>query len=242
MRISRLYSDQQLKPDSSISLQDNAANYVTRVLRMREGNPLVVFNGDGFDYAAEIENMGRNRVDLAVKARLPAAAESNLHVTLVQAISRGERMDYSLQKATELGVTDIHPVVSDRVEVKLEGKRLQKRMQHWQGVIISACEQSGRAVVPGLADPLELMEWSGNKGTTLRLVLDPRSDQALSSQIISDNRVELLVGPEGGFSDSELESLSVTGVRAVSLGPRVLRTETAGPAAIAILQAVAGDC
>ena len=151
-------------------------------------------------------------------------------------------MDYSLQKATELGVTDIHPVVSDRVEVKLEGKRLHKRMQHWQGVIISACEQSGRAIVPGLADPLELMEWSGNKGTTLRLVLDPRSDQALSSQSIGDNRVELLVGPEGGFSDSELESLSVTGVRAVSLGPRVLRTETAGPAAIAILQAVAGDC
>ncbi len=242
MRISRLYSDQQLKPDSLISLKDNAANYVTRVLRMRLGNPLVVFNGDGFDYATEIESMSRNRVDLVVNARLPAAAESNLHITLVQAISRGERMDYSLQKATELGVTDIHPVVSDRVEVKLEGKRLQKRMQHWQGVIISACEQSGRAIVPGLADPLELMEWSGNKGTTLRLVLDPRSDQALSSQSIGDNRVELLVGPEGGFSDSELESLSVTGVRAVSLGPRVLRTETAGPAAIAILQAVAGDC
>jgi 16S rRNA (uracil1498-N3)-methyltransferase len=242
MRISRVYTNQALAPDQHVSLDGNTANYIARVLRQRAGNPLVVFNGDGFDYAAEITSVGKDKVDLNIHARLPAAGESELNITLVQAISRGERMDYSLQKATELGVSGFQPVISDRVEVKLDEKRLRKRMQHWQGVIISACEQSGRAVVPDLATPLGLGPWMGNKGSAARYLLDPESDQALSQQLFDNNQVELLVGPEGGFTEGELTALARAGVLPVSLGPRVLRTETAGPAAIAILQALAGDC
>jgi 16S rRNA (uracil1498-N3)-methyltransferase len=150
-------------------------------------------------------------------------------------------MDYSLQKATELGVYCIQPVISHRVEVRLDEKKQAKRLVHWQGVVISACEQSGRAFLPGVKVPVPLAEWLAAADESTRLVLDTAATTRLTSLSIEDQDVSILVGPEGGFSNREMEAMQAGGVTAVSLGPRVLRTETAGPAAIAVLQAGRGD-
>jgi 16S rRNA (uracil1498-N3)-methyltransferase len=241
VRISRIFTAQDLNPDSSLLLEEKSSHYLTRVLKLRAGDPLVVFNGDGFDYAAEISSINRKLVELSVSAKLPAAAESKLQITLVQAISRGERMDLTLQKATELGVSAIRPLLTERVEVKLDQKRTEKRMVHWRGVVISACEQSGRAKVPEVFSPGSLDDWLALESDAQRLVLEPQAEQSLAGQTFSNGQLELLVGPEGGFSENELRKLKIGGVKAVSLGPRVLRTETAGPAAIAVLQSIAGD-
>ncbi|MFT5139774.1 MAG: 16S rRNA (uracil1498-N3)-methyltransferase [Rhodothermales bacterium] len=241
LRISRIYTKKDLQPDTGLSLDEKASHYVSKVLRLRLGDPLVIFNGDGFDYAAEVITVGKKVTELALHARLPAAAESGLQITLVQAVSRGERMDISLQKATELGVSNIQLLLTDHVEVRFDEKRLNSRMSHWSGVIIAACEQSGRAIVPGLYPPILLEAWLSMESSALRLALEPVSDHSLSGQSFGDKTVEILVGPEGGFSDMELKKLKVAAVTTVSLGPRILRTETAGPAAIAVLQALAGD-
>jgi 16S rRNA (uracil1498-N3)-methyltransferase len=220
-------------------LEERTSHYLVRVLRLRPGQPLVLFNGDGFDYAAEVGDP-RCR-EIAVAARVPALTESSLSITLAQAVGKGDRMDYSLQKATELGVAAVQPLFTERTEVRLKGKRLQKRMQHWQGVVIAACEQCGRAVVPKLAEPLGLGDWLAEPGTGLRLALDPKAEQSLGAIEITTNKVSLMVGPEGGFSESETRLMKLAGITRVSLGPRILRTETAGPAAITLLQARAGD-
>lgn len=240
MRISRIFTEQELAPDSKLELDQKTSHYLSRVLKLRVGYLLVVFNGDGFDYAAELVSVKKDGAEISISTRLPAVAESPLAITLVQAISRGERMDYSLQKATELGVYAICPVISERVEVKLDQKRLEGRMLHWNRVVISACEQSGRARVPEIFPPVSLDEWVAGGNGNNRLVLNPLSGQSLTGQTLEDN-VELLVGAEGGFSEVELNKLKIGGVRQVSMGSRILRTETAGPAAIAILQSMAGD-
>ena len=241
MRISRIYTDQALSPDSKLELGQKTSHYLSRVLKLRVGSPLVLFNGDGYDYAAELMSATKNGAECLVSARLPAVAESGLAITLVQAISRGERMDLSLQKATELGVAAIQPITSERVEVKLDPRREEKRLLHWKRVIISACEQSGRACVPAMHAPVSLDDWIAGSQDCLRLVLDPQSDQALTGQTLDQSIVELLVGPEGGFSEPELNRLKIAGVKPVSIGPRILRTETAGPAAVAVLQCMGGD-
>jgi 16S rRNA (uracil1498-N3)-methyltransferase len=241
MRISRIYTDSPLEPDQQVSLKGQAGHYLFRVLKLRAGDPLVLFNGDGSDYAAELISNRRDRVELRVSARLPSLAESGLNIVLAQAIGKGDRMDYSLQKATELGVAAIRPMFTERTEVRLKGDRLQRRLAHWQRVVISACEQSGRAVVPELLPAQELTEWLDCKQDSGRLVLDPTSRQSLASFTFAGKQLELLVGPEGGFSELELKQLKVAGVVDASLGPRVLRTETAGPSAIAVLQALHGD-
>lgn len=241
MRVSRIYTDQPLRAGGRIVLEGKKALYLARVLRLRAGDALVLFNGDGSDYASEIVSVRKERIEAGVNTKLPAVAEPELRITLVQAIARGERMDYCLQKATELGVAAVQPVFTERVEVRLEGPRLERRMAHWRGVIASACEQSGRAVVPGLHEPVSLDAWLAVETEALRLVLDPVSGQSLAGQTIPGAAVEILVGPEGGLSHAEMTLLQSAGTRRVALGPRVLRTETAGPAAIAVLQAIAGD-
>lgn len=241
MRQTRVFTGQGLSPFENIELGEQAAHYLTRVLRLTVGDSIILFNGDGLDYAGEITQTQRHLVTVSLGESRDPENESSLDTTLVQAISRGERMDYCLQKATELGVSRFQLINSKRVEVRLKGTRLQKRLAHWQSVIASACEQSGRARVPGLIAPLSLDQWlSTNDGST-RLILDPLAKKGLSSASIGAGSVSLLVGPEGGFSPEEFEHAKAMGVRPVSLGPRVLRTETAGPAAIAALQTLAGD-
>ena len=240
LRICRIFTEQALEPESPAVLEGDAAHYLARVLRATTGQPVVLFNGDGADYASEICSMARDRVELRVLSRLPARSESPLRITLVQGLSRGERMDLILQKATELGVAAIQPVFTARSEVRLKPDRLQRRMEHWRRVIVTACEQSGRARVPTLVDPVDVRVWAQREATGVRILLHPGGDQQLA-RLQPGGAVELLIGPEGGLEDQELETLQHLGIKPVSLGPRILRTETAGPAAIAVLQAVAGD-
>jgi 16S rRNA (uracil1498-N3)-methyltransferase len=240
VRIHRVYHNHPLEPGQQAVVTGNRAHYLHRVLRVAAGQPIVVFNGDGHDYAAEVVRPGKNELVLLVKSRLPATAESKLNLTVVQALSRGERMDQSLQKCTELGVTKFQPLISERVKVRLKADRLARRLEHWRGVVISACEQSGRAMIPGVLEPVSLFDWLEEASDGLRLVLAPGTNQSLAGASLA-GPLELAVGPEGGFSDSEMAFMSSRLVQPVSLGPRVLRTETAAPAATAVLQALAGD-
>ena len=240
MRQSRIHTTQPLLSVESVELAGPAGHYLTRVLRLSKGDPLTLFNGDGNDYSGEIDDIQSQRVLIRITGSRPLNNESPLKITLVQAICRGERMDNALQKATELGVFCIQPLMSHRVGVRLDDTRRVKRVKHWQGVVISACEQSGRAVVPEVNEPLSISDWISASGQSGRLVLDPFAEKKLSSLTIEGDSVSILVGPEGGFTEEEVEQLCADGVTAVSLGPRVLRTETAGPAAIAVLQAKTG--
>lgn len=240
MRIHRVHTTQALEPGEEITLKGGPAHYLGRVLRVTPGQAIVLFNGDGWDYACEIQRAAKNELALEVCSRLPAKPESPLDITVVQAISRGERMDQTLQKCTELGASAFLPVSSERVEVRLSGEKLAKRQQHWQGVVISACEQSGRAVVPEVSATARLAEWAARPAAGTRLFLAPRAEESLAG-IEIETPIELAIGPEGGFSDAEHLMLESAGIKPVSLGPRVLRTETAAPAAVAIMQALMGD-
>lgn len=240
LRIHRIHTDQALGPELEILLQDATAHYLDRVLRVSQGQSVVLFNGDGFNYAAEVIRTGKKEVVILVRTRLPARTESPLLITLVQAVSRGERMDLSLQKCTELGVSAFQPVHTERTGVQIKPEKLGKRLAHWRKVVISACEQSGRAVVPAVYEPLQLVDWLGRCNAATRLVLEPGSDTPLA-KVLLIREAELLIGPEGGFSGIELGLMRLQGVQPVSMGPRILRTETAGPAAVAVLQALAGD-
>lgn len=241
MRISRIYTDQPLVPDSELVLEQRKGHYLLRVLKLRSGDAFVLFNGDGFDYAAELRSVKRDAVTARINTRLPAVAESPLRLTLVQAVGKGDRMDYSLQKATELGVAQVQPVFTARTEVRLKGARLEKRMAHWRGVLVSACEQSGRATLPLLGDALSLEDWLAQPSDEARYVLDPRADRCLAASENPGESATVVIGPEGGFTEQETHVLALAGVEPVQLGPRVLRTETAGPAAITVLQSLFGD-
>ena len=240
LRTSRVHTPQALEKGREVVLENSAAHYLCRVLRVTPGQAVTLFNGDGFDYPAEVRRTGRREVVLRVEGRQPGLPESRLRITVAQALCRGERMDQTLQKCTELGAAAFQPLVTERAEVRLHGERLQRRLDHWRGVVVSACEQCGRARVPEVRAPLTLPEWLDQEPRGLRLVLDPAAESPLSGARVGD-QVALAVGPEGGFSDAELGLLRERDVKAFRLGPRILRTETAAPAAVAILQTLAGD-
>jgi len=241
MRQSRIFTPQPLRPETTVVLEGSAGHYLARVLRVSKGDVITLFNGDGADYPAVISEIRSQRVSVRVTGSIAPDTESPLRITLVQAVCRGERMDYVVQKATELGVFCIQPLISQRVEVRLDAARQEKRMLHWQGVVTSACEQSGRAIVPEVKSPLSLADWLDAADFPLSLVLDPLAGDRLSGVKIESDSVAVLVGPEGGLTDDELLAVRKNGLLAVSMGPRVLRTETAGPAAISVLQARSGD-
>lgn len=240
MRIHRVHTRQSLEPGRQARIVDKSAHYLRRVLRITTGQQIILFNGDGYDYLAEVEQPGKRELLLSILGRTDAAGESRLDIQLVQAISRGERMDQTLQKCTELGAASFQPLFSERVEVRLRAEKLERRVEHWQAVVISACEQSGRAFVPQVLEPVIFAEWleAGCGGQCL--VLAPDAETPLA-RVDVDTGVTLVVGPEGGFSNVELDLMEARGARFVSLGPRVLRTETAAPAAVAVLQSRAGD-
>lgn len=240
MRQSRVHTSQPLILAKRVELSGPAAHYLTRVLRLSKGDPLTLFNGDGNDYSGEISEIQSQRVRVRIMDSMSPGNESTLKITLVQAICRGERMDNALQKATELGVFCIQPLISHRVGVRLDESRQIKRSAHWQKVVISACEQSGRAIVPEVKQPLSISDWLADAFESPRLVLDPFAENKLSGLSVEADSISILVGPEGGFTDDEIKNVCASGVLAVSLGPRVLRTETAGPAAITVLQAKTG--
>ncbi|QKT04260.1 16S rRNA (uracil(1498)-N(3))-methyltransferase [Ectothiorhodospiraceae bacterium 2226] len=240
MRIPRLYLPQALREGAQLALEERAAGYLVRVLRLRDGAALRVFDGAGAEHTATLQVRGK-AASVVLGAALVRDVESPLRVQLVQGISKGERMDYSLQKAVELGVHRIVPVEASRSVVNLRGERAEKRWAHWRGVVVSACEQCGRALVPEVLPPRPLAEWLAEDDAALRLLLAPEGDGALADMAPPHGLVSVLIGPEGGLSEAEREACRAAGFRFLRLGPRVLRTETAAVAALAVLQARWGD-
>lgn len=240
MRIPRIYQPGLLQPGAETELAEDAANHVGRVLRMQTGAELVLFNGDGFNYPAHIVETGKKNVRVKLVAANNNPVESPLRIHLGQGISRGDRMDFAIQKAVELGVTEITPLFTERCGVKLDAERLQKRTEQWQKIAISACEQSGRSVVPTVHPALSLDKWLAQNTNELKLTLDPWAKDTIKT-LTPVSALRLVIGPEGGFSDREVALTTQAGFVAVQLGPRVLRTETAALTAISALQLQMGD-
>ncbi|WP_394695461.1 16S rRNA (uracil(1498)-N(3))-methyltransferase [Pseudoxanthomonas japonensis] len=242
MRLTRCHVDAPLSVGTSLALPETAANHLARVLRLREGDACVLFNGDGHDYDARLTAISKRGVVADIVVARAIDNESPLRVILLQGIARGEKMDLILQKATELGVAAIIPVMAERTEVKLNAERTEKRVAHWRSVIASACEQSGRARLPSLSAPASLADAARDVGTgATKLTLDPTGDVALATVEIASGAVVVAIGPEGGWSPRDRDTLSAAGFTGLRLGPRILRTETAGLAAIAALQSRFGD-
>ncbi|UYK77979.1 16S rRNA (uracil(1498)-N(3))-methyltransferase [uncultured Xanthomonas sp.] len=242
MRLTRCHVELPLHAGAELSLPEDVANHLLRVLRLREGDPCVLFNGDGCDYPAELLQAGKRNASVRIGAAQPVDNESPLAITLLQGVARGEKMDLILQKATELGVAAIVPVWAERTEVKLDAARVDKRVAHWRSVVIAACEQSGRARVPQLSAPLALADAArAAADSPCRLILDPQGEQRLRSLAIGGAAATIAIGPEGGWSPRDRATLEAAGFVGLRLGPRILRTETAGLAAIAALQAHHGD-
>lgn len=243
MRLTRIFVDLPLTPGARVVLPESASAHLVRVLRLREGEACVLFNGDGHDYNAQLLNAGKRRAEADVQAMRVIDNESPLHLMLLQGIARGEKMDLILQKATELGVAAIAPVFADRTEVRLDGERLDKRIAHWRSVITSACEQSGRARIPALMPARTLAETANAlDADMLKLTLDPLGEYRFDTlSPVGVAGIVIGIGPEGGWSEKDNTILRNAGFSGLRLGPRVLRTETAGLAAIAALQAKFGD-
>ena len=242
MSVPRFYVPQQIASNTPLLLPDNAAHHAAHALRLRVGDAVVLFNGQGGEYAAAITAIGKREVTVAVGAHDPVERESPLDITLVQAVSSGDRMDLTIQKAVELGVRRIVPVESERCVVRLKGERAEKRMAHWRQVVISACEQCGRNRVPELHGLASLEVWlAAERSDAQRWVLLPGAETPLRELPRPGGPIEVLVGPEGGFTAAEAAAAQRAGYRPLRLGPRVLRTETAAPALLAALQALWGD-
>ena len=241
MNLPRFYCREALSPGAHIDLPEPVARHAVRVLRLPPGAFVVLFDGRGGQYEACIERIEKDRVVASLGAWQEIERESKLAVTLIQAVQAGDKMDFTIQKAVELGVRDIVPVESRRSVLRLAGERAGKRVAHWQGVVASACEQCGRNQVP-LVAPLEKLEnWLARPAHgVLRLMLAPDGEQALAD-ISPAKEVQLLIGAEGGLDPQEVIAAKSAGFQAVRMGPRILRTETAGLAALAAMQALWGD-
>lgn len=237
----RIFVDQILRLEEVCVLPQAAAHHLTRVLRLRAGDPVTLFNGRGGEFHGQLITGPGRETRVRLTADAPGDRESPLLTILAQGLARGERMDYTLQKAVELGVTHIVPLLTRRCNVQLDDARSARRMDHWRGVIIHACEQSGRTRLPSLAPLQSLPEFAAAMRTDCAYVLDPAGDASLTPSTATGATHCLVVGPEGGLDASELELLSGHGFKRVRLGPRVLRTETAAMVALSILQARGGD-
>jgi len=240
----RIYSAAPLASGETIVLDAIAARHLREALRLSRGDAVVLFDGRGGEYAASVVTVSRERVEAQVGAHLAVDRESPLAITLAQGISRGERMDYTLQKAVELGVRRIVPLATERSTVRLDDERARKRLEHWQGIARHACEQSGRTALPALEGITTVPALAAAERGPLRLMLDPSAAAPLSElarPAAAAAEVCLAIGPEGGFSPAERAVLEGAGFVGARLGPRVLRTETAALVALSVLQSRLGD-
>ncbi len=240
MRIPRIYQPVPLSPGQHLELDANGVNHTVRVLRLKPGAPLVLFNGEGGEFDAVLLEAERRRAVVEVTTSRKPQTESPLAITLVQGISRGDRMDYTIQKAVELGVTRIVPVVTTRTVVDLQGNRREKRRDRWQAQVIGACEQCGRDRIPVVEPILKLNDWLARPIDGKCWILDHRAESTLEPETEITNAV-LLIGPEGGLTEDERELALSKGYRGLRLGPRVLRTETASVVALTLIQNRWGD-
>jgi 16S rRNA (uracil1498-N3)-methyltransferase len=241
----RMYFSGELEPGRSCTLPPPQAHHAMRVLRLKRGEPVILFNGDGAEYAAVVVEASRDRFALDVTGRDVMDREAPFAVTLAQAVSSGERMDYTIQKAVELGIAAIQPLEARRSVVRLSADRAQRRVAHWQAVAIAACEQCGRNRVPPVLPLMQLDQFLAGCGARRdgerRVLLSPRTSRGLRDLERPTGAIVMLAGPEGGLSPEEERVAEQTGFLPVRLGPRVLRTETAAVAALAAMQALWGD-
>lgn len=240
MKFPRIFQNRPLQISDHIELDPNACHRLTAVLRAETDKKIILFNGDGFEYLSTISLIKRHRVNVTVLEKTSKNLESPLEIHLGQVISKGEKMDFVVQKATELGVKKITPLFSERSVVHLKHDRLEKKTEHWQKIAIHAAEQCGRTRVPSIEQPIPMVEWIFHRDEKTRLGLDPLSPHGLNTHAILDS-VALLIGPEGGLTTEELRYAIEKGFETVSCGPRILRTETAALVAITALQCKAGD-
>jgi len=243
MRTTRIYTPQPLQAGTETELDSAASNYLSRVLRLKPGTPVVLFDGSGGEYHGNIRSLDKRAARIGVEEFIAREAESTLRILLGQGLSRGEHMDYTVRKATELGVEGIAPLLTEHCNVRLDERRSAVKTTHWRKIVISACEQCGRNRLPGIAEPVTLSRWlqAGPPGGGAGYVLHPGADTGLGSLDRPTGTVSILAGPEGGLSDAEVEQARAAGFTPVHLGPRILRTETAALTAISALQAMWGD-
>jgi len=240
MRLTRVFVDGELQPGQRLTVAGSAGNHIVRVLRARVGEQLTVFNGRGGEFGAAIEEIRRDTVLLSVLEHRDTERESAFELTLAQGISRGDRMDWVVQKATELGVARIVPLFTQRSVVHLDEKQAAKKVQHWQGIAVAACEQCGRNVVPAIDTPIEVYQMLEKGASGTGLLLSPEAPQRLADVQVA-GRATVLIGPEGGLAQVEQDAALRAGFTAVRMGPRVLRTETAAVCALTLLQQKFGD-
>lgn len=241
MRIPRIYHPSPLETTDSVVLSDDAANHVARVLRMAQGDRLELFDGSNQIFDAEIIQANKKQVEVSLSRGRIDDRESPLHLHLGQVISRGDKMEFTIQKSIELGVNVITPLFSERCGVKLDGDRLNKKIQQWQKIAIAACEQCGRNRIPEIRNVCSLKQWCSEQETGLKLNLHPRASQSINMLPLQLKDIRLLIGPEGGLSAAEIEMTTYYGFTDILLGPRILRTETAALTAITALQVRFGD-
>jgi 16S rRNA (uracil1498-N3)-methyltransferase len=237
----RFYCSQELSIGAAIALPDHVAHHV-QVLRMTPGDEITLFNGEGGEYTATLTTVDKKRATAEIKAFAPREAEVPYAITLAQALPEASKMDWIIEKAVELGVTAIQPLAAQRCVVRLSAERAEKKLVHWQGIIVAAAEQSGRNRLAHLADPIDFNAWIAQQNLHRRILLTPRSEQSLSewARHQPPQSVALVIGPEGGFTEQEETTARAHGALMLSMGPRVLRTETAGLAALAALNATWG--
>lgn len=240
MRNPRIHTPQPLASGATLALDEQASHHLARVLRFQVGNAITLFNGDGSEYPATIAAIDKRSVSVTIGDAVSADRESPLPIHLGIAISKGDRMDMVVQKAVELGVAQITPLISERVEVRLQGERAEKKLQHWQGIVIAACEQCARNRLPVLNPITSLHDWIGSIEADKKFVLHHRSEANLG-EITRPRSVALLIGPEGGLSETEIAAAERKQFASLRLGPRVLRTETAPLAALTVMQFAWGD-
>jgi 16S rRNA (uracil1498-N3)-methyltransferase len=242
MHVPRIYLPLTLVEGEALGLGEQSAHHVTHVLRLRPGAAVRIFDGMGCEREGVIREVRRTQVTVEIGKVLASVPEPPIAITLAQGIPRGDRMDLILQKAVELGVTNIQPLWTARTQTRISGERMEKRMRHWQGVVISASEQCGRSTLPGLETPVEYRSWlTGTHCHNSRILLAPEAQQSLGTIQPPGNTILLLVGPEGGISAEETTLATAAGFNLVRLGPRILRTETAALAMLAGLQSLWGD-
>ncbi|NRB37781.1 MAG: 16S rRNA (uracil(1498)-N(3))-methyltransferase [Pseudomonadales bacterium] len=239
MRIPRIFTDQTLFSGTEITLEEQASNHISRVLRMQEGRDLILFNGQGGYFQAQIASITKKSLTVSITEFFDENKQSALPTELGIAISKGDRMEWLIQKATELGIHSITPLLTENSQLKLNAERMAKKQKQWQQIAISACEQCGRNIIPVITEIQTLSIWLPTVNAEKKLVLHHRSDTRLTGD--KPASVALLIGPEGGLSTTEISSAQTLGFQALTLGPRVLRTETAPLTALSIIQFQWGD-
>ncbi|MCF6807725.1 16S rRNA (uracil(1498)-N(3))-methyltransferase [Thiotrichales bacterium 19S9-12] len=242
MRIPRIYIDQLRKHDQKITISNEINHYLVNVLRLKENHPIILFNGvDELEFDGKIISSSKKQTEIEITETKPVSNMPKVNIHLLQALSKGDRFDYAIQKATELGVSSITPLMTERVDVKLPADRLAKRQQHWQKIIISACEQSNRVILPELNEAINLSNLQPPKDS-LSFILSPTADKKLSSyQKQKPQDIYIIIGPEGGLTKEEINLMIEKNAQAITLGPRILRTETAPVAMISLVQYLWGD-